>query len=89
MLREYNLPDLRKSPLSRQKIDGATYLAPSKITEDQRSASSFVCMFCNRPNVVGVLRYHVKMTVADDTDESVFVSFDGEITKLTNILAGR
>lgn len=33
------------------------------------------------------IRYHVKMTVADDTDKSVFVSFDGEITKLTNILA--
>lgn len=27
--REHNLPALRKSPLSRQKMDGATYLAPS------------------------------------------------------------
>ncbi|KAH0862525.1 hypothetical protein HID58_079736 [Brassica napus] len=33
------------------------------------------------------IRYCVEMTVANDTDEAVFVSFDGEITKLTNILA--
>ncbi|CDY69089.1 BnaUnng03110D, partial [Brassica napus] len=36
---------------------------------------------------VGVLRYQVELSVSDQTDETFFVAFDVEMTKLTNIQA--
>ncbi|KAF8096726.1 hypothetical protein N665_0303s0049 [Sinapis alba] len=53
----------------------------------QRTVSSFTCISCNNPNAVGVLRYRVEMSIADDTDEGLFVGFDGEMTKLHNMRA--
>ncbi|KAF8104098.1 hypothetical protein N665_0179s0007 [Sinapis alba] len=64
------------------------YISCSKCAKKlQRSASLFACIFCNQTNFVGVLRYCLEMTVADDSDEAVFVKFLCEITKLTNIWA--
>ncbi|KAL0826190.1 hypothetical protein Bca101_049867 [Brassica carinata] len=52
------------------------YISCSKCARKlQRSASSFVCMFCNQTNALGVFRYCVDMTVADDPNEAVFVKF--------------
>ncbi|KAH0886236.1 hypothetical protein Bca4012_033270 [Brassica carinata] len=38
-------------------------------------------------SAVGVLRYQVELSVSDQTDETFFVAFDVEMTKLTNIQA--
>ncbi|KAF2530492.1 hypothetical protein F2Q70_00032961 [Brassica cretica] len=52
------------------------YISCSKCARKvQRSASSFACMFCNQTNALGVFRYCVEMTVADDLNEAVFVKF--------------
>ncbi|KAF8049623.1 hypothetical protein N665_2166s0003 [Sinapis alba] len=64
------------------------YISCSKCAKKlRRSASLFACMFCNQTNLVGGLRCCLEMTVADDSDEAVFVKFLCEITKLANILA--
>ncbi|KAL0774326.1 hypothetical protein Bca101_039477 [Brassica carinata] len=41
----------------------------------------------DQPAAVGVLRYQVELSVSDQTDETFFVAFDVEMTKLTNIQA--
>ncbi|KAL0864280.1 hypothetical protein Bca101_043398 [Brassica carinata] len=53
----------------------------------QSTVSSLTCVSCNNPNAVGVLRYRVEMSVADETGEGVFVCFDGVMTKLHNMRA--
>lgn len=45
----------------------------------QRTASSFTCVPCNNSNAVGILRYRVEISVADETGEGLFVCFDGVI----------
>ncbi|CAN6906379.1 hypothetical protein Bca4012_076211 [Brassica carinata] len=51
----------------------------------QRTDSSFTCVSCNNTSVVGVLWYRMEMSIADDTDEGLFVAFDGEMKKLHNM----
>ncbi|KAF8084654.1 hypothetical protein N665_0708s0012 [Sinapis alba] len=53
----------------------------------QRTVASFTCLSCNNTNEVGVLRYRVEMSVADETGEAVFVCFDWVMTKLQNMRA--
>ncbi|KAG2238687.1 hypothetical protein Bca52824_092081 [Brassica carinata] len=53
----------------------------------QRTVASFTCLSCNNTNAVGVLRYRVEMSVADETGEALFVCFDEVLTKLHNIRA--
>ncbi|CAN7033551.1 unnamed protein product [Brassica rapa subsp. trilocularis] len=53
----------------------------------QREISSFTCIVCDNTSAVGVLRYQVELSVSGQTDETVLVAFDVEMTKLTNIQA--
>ncbi|CAF1752231.1 unnamed protein product [Brassica oleracea var. botrytis] len=48
---------------------------------------SYPCVTCSNTNTVGVLRYRVEMSLADDTAEGLLVRFDGEMTKLHNMRA--
>ncbi|CAN6974970.1 unnamed protein product [Brassica rapa subsp. trilocularis] len=41
---------------------------------------SFTCIVFDKPNVVGVLRYRLGLSVSDPTDDTVFVAFDMEMT---------
>ncbi|KAH0871894.1 hypothetical protein HID58_078916, partial [Brassica napus] len=43
----------------------------------QRTVSFLTCVSCNNTCVFGVLWYRVEMSIADDTDEGLFVAFDG------------
>ncbi|CAH8360231.1 unnamed protein product [Eruca vesicaria subsp. sativa] len=57
---------------------GWCYVSCSKCFKKlQRSDSSLTCLPCNNTNAVGVLRYRVEMTIADNTGEGLFVGFDG------------
>ncbi|KAL0733626.1 hypothetical protein Bca4012_009836 [Brassica carinata] len=49
----------------------------------QRGFTSFTCLTCHH-EAAGVLRYLVQLSVSDETETTVFVAFDGEMTKLTN-----
>ncbi|KAJ4891581.1 Uncharacterized protein Rs2_31329 [Raphanus sativus] len=41
---------------------------------------SHPCVTCSNTNTVGVLRYRVEMSIADDTAEGLFVRFDDKTT---------
>ncbi|KAG2248749.1 hypothetical protein Bca52824_088377 [Brassica carinata] len=71
------------------KLDkGWCYVSCSKCFKKlQRSVSSLTCMSCNNTSAVGVLRYRVEMSIADETGEGLFVAFDGVIAKLHNMRA--
>ncbi|CAH8353273.1 unnamed protein product [Eruca vesicaria subsp. sativa] len=65
-----------------QSEKGWSYIGCSKCAKKlQRDESSFTCLFCDRQND----RYHVELSVKDRTDDAVFVAFDTEIAKSTNI----
>ncbi|KAF3538300.1 hypothetical protein F2Q69_00024179 [Brassica cretica] len=71
------------------KLDkGWCYVSCSKCFKKlQRSFSSLTCLSCNNTSAVGVLRYRVEMSIADETGEGLFVAFDGVIAKLHNMRA--
>ncbi|RID48362.1 hypothetical protein BRARA_I04878 [Brassica rapa] len=52
-----------------------------------RSGSSLTCLSCNNTDAVGILRYRVEMSVADETGEGLFVAFEGVVAKLHNMRA--
>ncbi|KAF8083397.1 hypothetical protein N665_0776s0022 [Sinapis alba] len=67
---------------------GWCYVSCSKCARKlQQSASSYTCVPCNNTNTVGVLRYRVEMSIADESGEGLFVAFDGVMTKLHNMTA--
>lgn len=65
------------------KMDkGWCYVSCSRCTKKPKELC--LLLSCNNTNFVGVLRYRVEMSIADDTDEGLFVGYDGEMTKLHN-----
>ncbi|CAH8334426.1 unnamed protein product [Eruca vesicaria subsp. sativa] len=67
---------------------GWCYFSRSRCTKKlQRTVSYFTCVSCNNTTAVGVLRYRVEVSVAADTDEGLFVAFNGSMRKLHNIRA--
>ncbi|XP_048600449.1 uncharacterized protein LOC125585337 isoform X2 [Brassica napus] len=52
-----------------------------------RSVSSLTCLSCNNTDAVGILRYRVEISIADETGEGLFVAFDGVMAKLHNMRA--
>ncbi|CAF1710370.1 unnamed protein product [Brassica napus] len=53
----------------------------------KRTDSVFVCMHCENYHAVGVPRYRVELAIADDTDEGIFVCYDGTMAKLHGLEA--
>ncbi|KAG2287431.1 hypothetical protein Bca52824_047035 [Brassica carinata] len=80
---------------------GWCYVACSKSSRKlKRTESAFTCVRCENYHAVGVLRYisliyiqlcfsfyRMELTIADDTDEGIFVCFDRVMTKLHGLEA--
>ncbi|CAH8334076.1 unnamed protein product [Eruca vesicaria subsp. sativa] len=49
----------------------------------EKSGSSLYCYQCVNPNITGVIRYHVELSVDDVNDSVTYVVFDKDIDKLT------
>lgn len=49
-----------------------------------KEVSSFTCLSCDNNSAVASLRYRAELSVADNTGDAVFITFDLDMARLTN-----
>ncbi|KAF2533088.1 hypothetical protein F2Q70_00031802 [Brassica cretica] len=74
-------------PLTIAELNEFVTISEPQVHKEANIERSYPCVTCSNTNTVGVLRYRVEMSLADDTAEGLLVRFDGEMTKLHNMRA--